>query len=535
MKRLILLSLLTACLPLFAQLPSETLLIVNGSSPEAMTVANHYIDLRGIPAERVLVLEPPESYFRDENGGTRWRTNADRTMRIVVEPLRAKLEALNDPFPTALIFSPDWPTRIGLGDGNFVSLTAFAGTLGNLPDPERIKNGQAISPWFTAPDQRARGMRLARYPATDLNEAGLHPAMVLGVFYDPLDTEAIIAALKRSAGADHAAPKGSVAIVTNTDVRTRARLPQMELAAERLARRNIPLHMETRDVPLPDTLIGAMEGAASVPVQRRYAGKLVPGSFAEHLTSFAGTFHNDSQTKMTQWIAAGAAGTVGTVDEPMSIWTKFPLVEIFERYAMGNTLLEALMQSIGSPYHSLPMGDPLCRPWGREFSAVRLETEWQENTLVIRTPGLRPSSANEFHLHVDGTRIPGTGPEWRWEADPETTGPAVDVLLHARKTWAPPETAMRRKIVKTPFSEILKFSEGDAHINGRFLLESERDMVVWEIYQGQRQIFRESQSGKTLRATVPVSVTGEGPAIYQARGITREGRRVRSAPLQISR
>ncbi len=535
MKCLLPFFVLCLCLPLAAQLPSETLLIVNGNSAAAMTVANHYIDLRGIPAERVLVLEPPESYFREENGGTRWRTNADRTTQFVVEPLRQKLEELNDPFPTALIFSPDWPTRIALGGGNFVSLTAFAGTLGNLPDFEQIQKGQAISPWFTAPDQRARGRRLIRYPATELNEAGFHPAMMLGVFYEPLDTEALVAALKRSAGADHTVPKGSVAIVTNEDVRTRARLPQMELAAERLARRNIPLHMETREVPLPETLIGAMEGAASVPVQRRYAGKLVPGAFAEHLTSFAGTFHNDSQTKMTQWIAAGAAGTVGTVDEPMSIWTKFPLVEIFERYAMGNTLLEALMQSLGSPFHSLPMGDPLCRPWGNAFSAVRLETEWEENTLVIRIPGLRPGPANEFHLHVDGVRIPGTGPEWRWQADPETTGPEVEVLLHARKIWAPPETAMRREFIQSPFPEILKLSGGDPENEGQFLLESSSEMVVWEIHQGQRRVFRESHTGETLRAPVPVSVTGEGPAIYQARGITRDGRRVRSVPKRMVR
>lgn len=529
-------SLCLGCLRLWAQLPSEVLLVVNGSSPAAMRVANHYIEARDIPASRVLVMNPPESFFRAAEGRTRWTVPETLAREQLLEPVAKALEALNDPFPTALLMSPDWPTRIRLEDGTSVSVTAYLGTLGNLPPSESIKYGQSRSPWFTLPEERAGGAVLHRYPAFALRDSGHHPAMMIGVFYEPLDADNLPELLKRAVGADHTSPEGTVAIVTNTDVRTTARLPQMEPAVERLRARGVPVHLATRAEPPPDRMIGVMKGAANVPVQR-YRGRLAPGSFAEHLTSFAGTFHNDSQTKMTRWIEAGAAATAGTVDEPFAIWTKFPLVEIFERHMLGNTILESLSQSVGSPYQSLFLGDALSRPWGKTLEGITLETEWEERTLLVRAQGIRADPGVTLHLFVNGNPAKANGGVWRWEATPEDTGAELELLLHARKVWAPPETTVIRERVRTPFPEHLSLQAARRQPAGGVAFEarSERDLVQWELFQGNRRVYSGPTSGRRHRATVPLEVLGDGPATYSARGVTATGRVVTSSPTRIVR
>ncbi len=514
-------------LRLTAQLPSESLLIVNGSSADALKVANHFIALRHIPDDRVLVLTPPEWFFR-ENQTTRWRVNRVAVDEQLLQPVLAKLNTLDDPTPTALIFSPDWPIHTRHEDGTPVSVTAYIASRGELPPGEHIQNGQARSPWFVTPEERAQGRLLPRYPAPALRGA-IHPAIMLGVFYEPLDPDSIITALTRSAGADFTSPAGSVALITNTDVRTRARIHQFEPAKERLEARDIPVHLADRTAPLPGQIIGALEGAASVPVSR-YRGRLVPGAFAEHLTSFAGALHNRQQTKMTEWIAAGAAGTVGTVDEPLSIWTKFPIAEIFERYALGNTLLEALMQSHGHPWQSLAIGDPFCRPWASTPANAKLETAWEGSTLTLTLSGVRTGPGTDAHLSLDGIRIPGNGPEWTWEAHPETTGPSLDVLLHVRRLWAPPELVHLRKSIPSPVPRTLTLTAPRRQPRDALRLEvsSSHDLAQLELWQGSRRIDQAEPRGKSHTFTLPHTLTGEGPVRLQARAIQSNGRMVRS-------
>jgi hypothetical protein len=527
MRHLLTALLLTALVPLSAQLPSESLLIVNGSSPEALRVANHYIALRNIPDERVLILTPPEGFFRDASG-TRWQAGRNAVDEHMLNPISARLEQLNDPAPAALIFSPDWPIHTRHEDGTPVSVTAYIGSRGRLPAAERIQNGSARSAWFVTAEESAQGRPLPRYPTPAL-PVPMHPTMMLGVFSEPLNPDSIIEALTRSRGADATSPSGSVAIITNNDVRTRARAHQFEPARQRLEARGVPVHLADREADLPRQIIGVLEGAASVPVNR-YRNRLVPGAFAEHLTSFAGTLHNRQQTKMTEWIAAGAAGTVGTVDEPMSIWTKFPTADIFERYMLGNTLLEALMQSHGHPWQSLAIGDPLCRPWAAAMPNADLTAEWEGNTLTLTLTGVRTGSGTDAHLYIDGTRIPGNGPQWTWTANPETTGPGIDVILHIRRQWAPPEVHQLRKSFTTPVPQALTLAAPRRQPRNalRFNIEAERDLVQIELWQGRRRLYQEDIEGKTHTIELPHTLTGRGPVRLQARAIQRNGRMVRS-------
>jgi len=433
-----------------SQLPSESLLILNASSEEAMKVSMGYAELRGFPRERMLFLTPDKDLFREAaTGKTRWSIGEQQAREIILNPVLKKLKELEDPSPTALIFSPDWPTRVRLPGKPSVSLTAFVGFRGRMPEAQAIKSGQAVSLWYSHPPEIRSGKgRLLTYPAPDMKEKGVHPSAMLGVFYEPLSPQTLTAALKRAVEADHQRPEGHMVLITNQDVRTRARQDQFEPAKADLEERGLPVLLGDRKTPLPKSILGVMTGSAKVNTSR-FNKRLAPGAFAEHLTSFAAKFDTQQQTKMTEWIDAGAAGTVGTVTEPYAIWTKFPRVAVLTRYHKGATLLEAVYQSIASPYQSLILGDPLCRPWGKTLP-LSLEGEWQPDGLRITAKAGFDTNRTDLHLFVDGKRVKGNGPEWLLPLNPSGRKGPVELILHARYNWSPPETGWIRKEIPLP-------------------------------------------------------------------------------------
>jgi uncharacterized protein (TIGR03790 family) len=68
----------------------------------------------------------------------------------------------------------------------------------------------------------------------------------------------------------------------------------------------------------------------------------------------------------TAWLAAGATGSYGTVEEPCNHVQKFPRASVLaQRYGRGETLIEAYWKSVEWPGQGLFVGDPLARPWPR--------------------------------------------------------------------------------------------------------------------------------------------------------------------------
>jgi len=88
---------------------------------------------------------------------------------------------------------------------------------------------------------------------------------------------------------------------------------------------------------------------------------------AEHLTSWSAEFQKP-QTKMTEWIKAGATGSAGAVVEPYSNPNKFPAARFYAHYASGCTMLESFYQSIACPLQSLLLGEPLAKPYAVPLS-----------------------------------------------------------------------------------------------------------------------------------------------------------------------
>jgi hypothetical protein len=92
--------------------------------------------------------------------------------------------------------------------------------------------------------------------------------------------------------------------------------------------------------------------------------QFVPGALADNLTSLGGVMSSQGgQTKLTELIKAGAAGSSGTVTEPFALQEKFPHPHMYAYYASGATLAEAFYLSVTGPYQLLIVGDPLCKPF----------------------------------------------------------------------------------------------------------------------------------------------------------------------------
>ncbi|MEZ6021781.1 MAG: hypothetical protein R3F17_17325 [Planctomycetota bacterium] len=138
-----------------------------------------------------------------------------------------------------------------------------------------------------------------------------------------------------------------------------------------------------------------MTGAANPDIaDPTYA--LLPGSFADHLTSYAGALLNNSQTKMTLWLTKGASGTSGAIEEPCNYSGKFPTAALHTSYRGGTTLGEAWFRHMGFvPLQTLFLGDPLTRPWT------------QNNPVAVNNAPVGPWSGS-WDLDVSATAaLPG--------------------------------------------------------------------------------------------------------------------------------
>ncbi|HUS81069.1 MAG TPA: hypothetical protein VM283_07355, partial [Armatimonadota bacterium] len=170
--------------------------------------------------------------------------------------------------------------------------------------------------------------------------------------------------LRRAASADGTRPDGVICYMVNGDVRSRTR--QWEFATALRALTELGVRAQTVEGKLPSGLpdvAGVMAGSATLAWDKSHS-TLLPGSIAEHLTSCGGMMYDGaSQTPISHFIAEGAAGSAGTVNEPYAIQAKFPDPFLQVHYARGCTLAEAFYQSVRGPYQLLIIGDPLCRPW----------------------------------------------------------------------------------------------------------------------------------------------------------------------------
>lgn len=341
-------------LPRLGISPREVAVLVNDRDPQSLAVGAWFAERRGLPAANVIHLDfdpssanlPPEDFA----------------------PVYAAAQAATGPEIQAYAIAWSKPYRV-----SGMSITsAFA-----LGYDEKYWNntGEACAPtafvdFFDSDSTR---------PFTD---HGVRPAMML---YGAT-TEDAKALVDRGVAADGTFPGGTAWLVRTGDSARSVRWPAMVAAAgdwDHLPDGLDVRYVETQTIENETGVLMYLTGLT------RVAGietnTYVPGAIADHLTSFGGRLDGTSQMPISDWLAAGATASFGTVREPCNYTQKFPDPgPLLDRYYRGNSLVEAYWKSVQWPGEGLFVGEPLARPFGRFF----LERDGAD--LVIRTTSLEP-------------------------------------------------------------------------------------------------------------------------------------------------
>ncbi len=229
-----------------------------------------------------------------------------------------------------------------------------------------------------------------------------------------------LAALRRAKSADNTHPDGTIYFMNNKNVRAETRAWAFDSAVKLLDDLGVQAKVISDGKILPhdrQPVAGIMAGYASFNLNE-WENPVLPGAFCEHLTSYGGILkQGSSQMPITEWMAAGAAGSAGAVTEPYALQWKFPTPFVHVHYARGCTLGEAYYQSVQMPYQLLLMGDPLCAPWATspQFQVTGLSDGEKVSGNVIVTPKATDDDVRQFEVFLDGRRVSVLRPAGRYE------------------------------------------------------------------------------------------------------------------------
>lgn len=362
---------LCAFLPLLASAlgPHEVAVVANDESMDSVLLAKAFMRIRDIPESNLVRVHVPV----DEDGAAPIAITKDDFKALIFDPVERQLrEAGLSQQILAWVYSCGLPVRV-TADGNAarasgtkdLSITGATFVRGSWPEDTAVERGEFRSVLFAGPAGDGAPPRGARSLDQERNlvlGAMPLPSCMLA-FTGPrgMSVDEAIEMLEASVGSDHRAPRSVFWIAKNDDVRSTCREWEYPSAAEAIKNHPGMYVAVSTNQPGPTTgpIFGYMTGAQSAKAPAR----LAPGSYADHLTSFAATFDAPSQMKATQWLRKGASFTSGTVAEPYAIWQKFPSAWIFPWMLDGLSAIEAFYAAVACPLQILPLGDPLSKPF----------------------------------------------------------------------------------------------------------------------------------------------------------------------------
>jgi len=347
----------------------HAIVVVDPSSIEAMWAANEYIAARGIPETAVLFMTPEAASFaefRDRQivalfGEIEGRGIADRADYVIVAPPSEYRMAAS----TAVTDACSPVNNFGISSAYTMAFYADEVLGGTLSVTRSNPFHRPIG------EPRAFDSEIA-YSAGNPSTSSLARqsfiGAVLGWTGERGNTiDEVLDMIDHSVAADGVAPGGSgetFYFMNTTDSARNVRQPQFGRVIDDLNAKGTSAVQLDGEVPTGGvTAAGIMTGVANPAID---AGDFVfgPAAFADHLTSFAGHFGTASQTKMSRWIAKGAVGSSGTVEEPCNYTGKFPHARVHYFYDQGSTMGESYLRSIGfMPFQVQFIGDPLARPF----------------------------------------------------------------------------------------------------------------------------------------------------------------------------
>ena len=355
----------TTALPVAAQ-SEGALLVVNPANPEAMYVANYYRAARDLPDINFLHIDPDAadySAFAAVNVpallGSMANARIHDQIDFVVLPPGGNFYIPASGFITDGCYTP-----------NRMSITAGY-TLAYIADDILDGIGSTTVNRFYNANEDALPFdgSVMWYQGAPSDHASARRYLIgalLGYTGNLGNTLGeVLAMIDRSVAVDGTDPTGTFYFMQTTDsARSSPRHGTYpNVVAAILAEGGQAQHLYA-DLPFGQhDCAGIMTGLATPDIDGANL-TLMPGSFADHLTSYAAVFDSSSQTKMSRWIAKGASGTSGAVEEPCNYAGKFPHSETHLVYYKGMSLGEAWFRKMRyEPFQSLFLGDPLTSPY----------------------------------------------------------------------------------------------------------------------------------------------------------------------------
>jgi hypothetical protein len=511
--------------------PADLLVVVNTAEPASREVANWFVDLRGVPGERVIPVRLDPAHHSLQIG-----TNGFRTLILQPVSETATARGLAGQV-TAWIYSAGFPTTVRTDPE--MSLTGFTFTGGQIPPADRVKNGTYISPYFAGPGERAPPGPVAglRVRQAGLGAGAPLPCLMLGVTRKFGNTpQTLVEMLQRGVAAEASRTAGPVWFLRQNDVRWTCREWQMAPTVEELRGLGVEAAIVGNLRRSAPPLAGFMTGAQRIDLEQM--PPFLPGALAEHLTSFAAYYQAMNQMRCTAWFEQGASGSAGTVTEPFAIWTKFPHARLFAHYARGATLLESFQQAIACPFQTLVLGDPLCRPYGPRIQ-VTAQARVDGETLHVTAAAHGQAVPVTYELFLRGRRhgrATGT-PDWRVPLSEVDAG-RMPFLVVASQSDPLGISAWMTAEADIPHPTASLKVEGPADrlaTDGQMLLLRhtglQGELILWK----DAEELARSPVPKDGRAAFPLETArlGRGPSRLHVTAQASDGRTVRSPAVRV--
>ncbi len=535
--------------------PENTLLIIDPASNDSLYIGNYYLNARQIPAQNVIYMFPGAanypafvSYNLDALFGALANTAiGDHIDYIVVMP--------GAPFyvsASGLVSDTCSPvTRFSISSVYtmaFIASEVLTGTL-NSQNTNRYYNITNPAQAFDSSTAWLNGV-----PSNNVNARRYFIGCLLGYTGSQGNTLAdVTAMIDRSVAVDGTRPAGTFYFMNNpADPARNVRASQYAGAVSLIQSLGgqseiIGTTQEPATLPIGrHDCLGIMTGAATLDIDGADM-TILPGAFCDHLTSFAGRFDTTSQTKLSRWIAKGASGSWGTVEEPCNYTGKFPHARIHARYLEGLSLGETALRNAGyTPFQGLLYGDPLTRPFAYipTVSVNDAPPGPVGGTIVLTPTATTPDPSAfilGFDLLIDGVLFDSTTPGGTFTVDTTLlTDGWHDLRVLAYDNRLVRQTGRWRgaltvnNIGRSVAMNALPAS-GDWTTPFVFTIAANAGTgTVTEVRVVQNGRVVASGPGPAASLTVYGLTLGAGPVKVQAEALFASGRIVRSAPTQLN-
>jgi uncharacterized protein (TIGR03790 family) len=515
--------------------PHEVALLVNQNSKVSCTIANHFVAARDVPPQNIVYLDLPAE--------PQQTLSAEQFTRTIWEPATRVLEDRRvTGHILAWVYSAGFPTLVQTKPPT--SLCGVTFVRNRLPSAAEIEEGRYVSPLFAGPDREGGPRRRAATFSQlrrRLGEAMPLPSMMLGVVATNGSTAGpVIDCIRSGVRSDATAPSGTVYFVANDNVRARARAWQFEGARDALGRLGIEAVVSSNAPSRVAGIVGLQLGVQHV--RPRRFGTFRPGCVADHLTSFAGAFHRNDQTKLTAWIDAGATASAGTVTEPRAIWTKFPSAWFYVYYGSGLTVMESFYHATLSPLQTLMVGEPLASPWSTPSSLTLVALEEGavkgKATFVAQawTEG-HPVAQGTYRFYLDGRPVGPPSGSSMLSLDTTSLSDGYHQLRAVQGAPHPCSSALDFEVTQQGRAVELSAPENTTGrgLSGPLTLTvSAMDQpITVGLLQGERVLdTRPASEGSSF--SLDPDVVGYGPVVVQGLASYADGMQVRSRPLPLT-